>query len=159
MPSSEREIRSHTCFRRRAGWSVGRSARILPYWKASTICWYAGSVWQQLMIVVSVAWGATTHDFTGRDVELSVVDAGARDKASAMMLSFPAIHFTSSGWSRIFSRSHTIRLLSIWIKFLANITTRGLWSVTTSKRSIPLRKKMHLWTAQTIAVSSNSNVE
>ena len=158
-PSSEREIHSHTCYKRRAGWSSGRSLKFQPCWNASTICLYAVSVLEHSTIPTSVVGGARTQALTGKDVESSVVLAGAQESVSAITFSLPAIHLISNGWSSIFSRSLMILLLSIWFKLLAKIPMRGLWSVTTSKRSIPLRKKLHFWTAQTIAVSSNSRAE
>ena len=61
------------------------------------ICLYAGSLRQESVIFESAAGGAKTQAFTGKEVDPSVDDAGARESVSAMTFSFPATHLTLNG--------------------------------------------------------------
>ena len=79
----------------------------------------------QSRMLVSAACRAMTHALIGMEVEPAVVDAGARDKASAMTLSFPAIHFTSNGLSETFSRNLLILAFLICGNDLAKMPMSG----------------------------------
>ena len=69
---------------------MGRSDRRRPCLKTSTICCYAESERQSSVMLARAASGAAMHELMGRQFDVDV--AGARDKASTITLSFPAIH-------------------------------------------------------------------